>query len=742
MAFRLMDSRKFWLRKNPWRGPIKFRGKPKFCVANGFAEAALALTVFLLVFGVLFLTYSGYPISDDERAIFAIASRWQRTGVFSTSNPFAGDEEPFAPLALLPWLWISDGLHVGRLQAAMLSNIAVTAGTAALLFSIVRSLTFSLETALLTAFFYAFCTIAWPYSQRLFREPLAGALLLLALGAPYLLRRYKLAGFLVSGAALAAAVFTKQSAASALLGMLWVWVAMEGVKVLFYQTDRVMRTIVNMTLSPGKGLLVYSPALILALAGFPRLWQEQPDMAVAVGLVALVHILGYGTEVGGTIWWGGLNWGPRFLVPIVPLIMIAAAPAIEGLGHKRWGRVALAIIGALALFPQLSGVLVDIRKYEGVLHRNVYLVAGNYHRAMAQVAWDLRYNPILGQWRMLREGELAIAWTRATGPEVALPLGVALGIVGVSLAIIWRVTACGQTLSRRGLISLFAIMLFLPVMTVASLWAVRNDPQLDFHENSRYLSPLIAQLNREAAPGDALLITTPYFTDYFLNWLRAPVEWEIKPSKPAPLDESSATALQSLLRNYRRIWLMRPLNRWSDSEPGLEIFLLDHAYKVKEYTYEDWMRLLFFLSPGGESVVVRRSIGWQNGIQLEEAAVEGSISLSQEIPSVVTLQSNDSLKLSLTWHGTREALQSWKVFVHIGLPDAPPLLQQDRLPRDGWWLDLPEGDTLKVVDRYGFLVNLPPGRYVLRVGFYNPVSGERVPCSEGDSLTLAFLDVR
>ncbi len=763
-------------------------------------EVALFLAVWLFTFGVLFLTYAGYPVSHDERALFDVASRWERRGVYQPANPFAGYMEPMAAAMVLPWLWLSDLFDVGRFHAAFLTNIAVAAWTTALLYITARRLGFSRQVAWITSLYFALGTGVWPYSQRLFREPIAGLFLLLAIVGPYLVPRPFGVGFTISALGFAAATLARYSSAAALPGVLWVlagnavtrWEAvtwkrlvggilgattlvalvvlgiagltstltapgvsaatyllndlpgyLSAARTLLTAPGEVLVVALHMTVSPGKGLIAYSPALVLALVGLPLLWRKQPELALGIVLVTLSQVVGYSAQRQHP-WWGGLGWGPRYLLPTVAPLMVAAAPAVDWLRTRRpWGRVALIGLGCLSPVPQLAGSLVDIRAYEMVLSREVYEVVKDYNKAMVQIAWDLKYNPILGQWQVLGPDSLTLAWLRAQGAGRAYLLSISVFGMAIAAIIFYRVFQHERTIRSSEVLGLAGMALFVPLAAVLSLRALTPDPRLDFTHNARFLAPLVEQVNQEAVPGDAFIVTDPLLIDYSINWLRAPVEWMPLESTPPPIDERTRDEMERVLRTYKRVWLMRPLNRWSDGAPGLELFLLDHAYKVKEYTYLDWMRLLLFLSPAGQEIVLRREVPWQNGVKLVRGTVESGEAVSEDagVP-VLAYRAGDSLKLGLVWRGTREELSRWKVFVHIGLPDRPPLMQQDRQPRDGWLLDLPEGKAINVRDRYGFELDLPPGRYWLRVGLYDPETGERVLCPEGDALTVALLDVR
>jgi hypothetical protein len=94
---------------------------------------------------------------------------------------------------------------------------------------------------------------------------------------------------------------------------------------------------------PGRGLLLYAPIMIAALLAARRLGWPARILCFGVPLeLVLVSARWYG-------WHGGSCWGPRYLVPILPLLV---APAV--LAPRRLA-AALVVLGALVNLP---GVLV------------------------------------------------------------------------------------------------------------------------------------------------------------------------------------------------------------------------------------------------------------------------------------------------------------------------------------------------------------------------------------------------
>lgn len=82
------------------------------------------------------------------------------------------------------------------------------------------------------------------------------------------------------------------------------------------------RGIAVLVFAPGKSLFVWAPVLILALLNAATVWRR--DRALAAGLLAALAIglLAYGAYLFPE---GGYAHGPRHLVPIVPLLVLAVA---------------------------------------------------------------------------------------------------------------------------------------------------------------------------------------------------------------------------------------------------------------------------------------------------------------------------------------------------------------------------------------------------------------------------------
>jgi hypothetical protein len=110
----------------------------------------------------------------------------------------------------------------------------------------------------------------------------------------------------------------------------------------------------GLVIAPSRGLLVYSPALILAPLGA---WAAAGLAGKRILLWAwlgasVATILLYGTW---SVWWGGWCFGPRFLCETTPILCLMFALACERLPAGAWRRAAWALVW-LSITIQFLGV--------------------------------------------------------------------------------------------------------------------------------------------------------------------------------------------------------------------------------------------------------------------------------------------------------------------------------------------------------------------------------------------------
>jgi hypothetical protein len=170
----------------------------------------------------------------------------------------------------------------------------------------------------------------------------------------------------------------------------------------------------GLLVSSGKGLAWFAPLVALAPAAFTTARRRLGTPAVGIALAVSVMTVIYATFEH---WAGDGSWGPRYLVPFVPLLFVLLVAAESGQPWRGPGR--RLVVGALAvagLLVQLGGVGI----YFGAQMRE----AGDYPYTkplsdpsfMVDSHFNPARSPIAGHARML--GRNVAAHLRGDWPEI------------------------------------------------------------------------------------------------------------------------------------------------------------------------------------------------------------------------------------------------------------------------------------------------------------------------------------
>lgn len=125
----------------------------------------------------------------------------------------------------------------------------------------------------------------------------------------------------------------------------------------------------GLLVSPSRGLLVYSPFLLLVLAGALWLLLKQPRQWLVWG--CLVWVGGHLMVVASTaLWWGGFSFGPRLLTDILPAFLLLGALAWRE-GRERLGTpMRRAVVGG---YLTLGAFAIWVHSVQGLWNVNTVL---------------------------------------------------------------------------------------------------------------------------------------------------------------------------------------------------------------------------------------------------------------------------------------------------------------------------------------------------------------------------------
>ncbi len=323
-------------------------------------------------------------------------------------------------LVALPFFWLgtlaadpgTPAFEYTTRLAVSAVNAPVTAATVALLSAWALRLGFAHWIALTLALLYGLATFAWPYARTFLSEPLTALFLLIAVERADAARaaRCRYWPLLLSGLASGLLISTRIAAGIALpiigLYAVWpyrwdavrqYWVPLRGILVAggwwligfgpgvlplaMYNLIRagsvlasgyggerkmfinpLLEGLYGLLLSPGKSVFLYAPPILLAIPGVFLLWRQRRGLVLVIVVLFLIHL---GVYARWNAWSGGA-WGPRFLLPPLPLLLVLTGSVLHQRRAgwpRRAGYAATILLGGLGLIGALGGVLVNFDTY-------------------------------------------------------------------------------------------------------------------------------------------------------------------------------------------------------------------------------------------------------------------------------------------------------------------------------------------------------------------------------------------
>jgi hypothetical protein len=317
-----------------------------------------------------------------------------------------------------------------KLWASMLGQIA-TAATCAVLYFLCLHISKNEMYAFGVTFLYGIATIAWPYAGLFFSQTLIAFLVTMAVTLLVIHTASHTGAYFGAGLALGWACLTRLDTLPLTLLIItyaiYRWKQEQGngrsllknlillifpilLAVIAYIAVNSLRTgslsqpgyanegwttpfftgLYGLLLSPGRGLVFYSPLALFAGIGLIKLWQQgwRSESALIAGLVA-AQIATYAS------WWaweGGYTWGPRFLISTHALLMVGLLPWI----NKELPQFLLILAVGLSFIIQIIGVATETGIY---LERTAF----SYQETLFK--WQA--SPILGQFQDLLDRKVS-----------------------------------------------------------------------------------------------------------------------------------------------------------------------------------------------------------------------------------------------------------------------------------------------------------------------------------------------
>jgi hypothetical protein len=729
-------------------------------------------------------------LSFDTRPPFSIKQ----------AQPPPADTEPLQPILASPLFLIAQALpQIGLAHTTWLFNILITALTAGVLYAYGLGLGYRTRTASVVALSFGLGTIAWPYSRTYFREPL---FTLLALLSAYLMMRLRkrlsqgkrpLVLALACGLAFGGALLSKEAALLLLPVIvveafpsrlarvafnqrtLWTWLMLGlvvialtvtvvnfenwlGVDINRYDPThrlaQVRKNLSEMTeglngymFSPARSLWFFSPILLLGFAGWPGHFRHRRWRQWITPLVALCAFVGGYAAVRGPQWYGGLGWGPRYLVPVTPFVALWLFPVAESLlvpGTARWKQVGSGILWLASVSVQIVGVVVPVNLYTNVLNGQEPPVI-----PWKTGAWSLRWSPLRVNLDLLGDQQLDFAWRYAEGSTWLLPVGAtALALLALAWGLWWlrrsRATFLHLAMTAVSLVAVAGLVM------VSGLWAIRKDPR--YSGTFQPMRDLLAQLEPALSESDVIVLNDNTYARFFMNYYK-PAQVPVYTLPPSPGERPSPEQAPILVSNnpdelihpsnplifadlsarHDRLWLIINSSRFVTwAVRPVEQYLARHYFPVREIQITDTARAILFdltYAPPNTAPI------WpQHRMDARFGDREAIGLVGFDMPGESAYGTGDILPLSLVWEARAPIDRDYTVALFL-MQDDHLIAQRDAMPsnffdptqawrpdsfhRDNHGLELP-GDLL-------------PGSYELWIALYwweNP--SDRLPAHDAD----------
>jgi hypothetical protein len=139
-------------------------------------------------------------------------------------------------------------------------------------------------------------------------------------------------------------------------------------------------------LSPGRGLLIYTPVALFALFAFAPQASAARNRHKPILVAAAVFVVLDSLSISRSVfWWGGYCWGPRLLTELIPPLIVLTAIGVAAF-DRPWLRSVFAALALYSVFVQGVGAFCYPKGHWDGMPEGVDAQHGRL--------WNWRDNPI------------------------------------------------------------------------------------------------------------------------------------------------------------------------------------------------------------------------------------------------------------------------------------------------------------------------------------------------------------
>lgn len=154
--------------------------------------------------------------------------------------------------------------------------------------------------------------------------------------------------------------------------------------------------LIGLLVSPGAGLIFYFPLAILLPLGAKYMHKDNKSLLYLCLYIIVANWIYIGTLSFGfepASWSGGVAWGPRYLLPVLPFMLIILGSIFRNMKKRIFLKSIVLGLCLVGFYVNLSGVLVWFQY--GLMYGWTFERLASFPNYMDTMTWSPFYSPVV-----------------------------------------------------------------------------------------------------------------------------------------------------------------------------------------------------------------------------------------------------------------------------------------------------------------------------------------------------------